>query len=321
MSGPCSLQIRLSSWSSGGCRVPGSYSHTICPAGGDIGFLLRLLAGCRPSSTTRSVYGEAVRSYPPVVARLLSRHKHQLRWLLRPLALGQYLTFGVFAVAGCLLIFCGIAQELLSDGRLMRFDEEVAIALHAQATLPLTIFFLVFAALCSIGAVALVGLLVVIAYGLRRRWLYAGMWFAAITIGEIINLVLKELFARPVPSSPNPFLTPELTSFTGNDLPGGHTVTSYSFPSGHAMESVIMYGMLAYFAVLPVQSRGARVAIVLGGILLVVLIGFSRMYLGAHYFSDIVGGYAAGGVLLSAFIITTEKIRRRNTGKPTSLPS
>jgi membrane-associated phospholipid phosphatase len=259
-----------------------------------------------------------------LVARLVSRCERQLRWL-RQLIPGQYLsslhlTLGLFA-AGCLIVFGGIARELLSNGPLVRFDEEVVATLPAQATLPLTIFFLIVSALCSIGGVALVGLLVVVAYGLRRRWLYAGMWFAAVSIGEILNLILKELFARPPPYFPNRFMNEKLQAYTGNGLPGGDTITSYGFPSGHAMESVIMYGMLAYFAVRGVQSGRARVAIVLGGMFLVLSIGFSRMYLGAHYFSDVIGGYAAGGVLLSAFIICTETIRRRNTGKPPNLQS
>jgi undecaprenyl-diphosphatase len=160
--------------------------------------------------------------------------------------------------------------------------------------------------------VALVGLLVATAYGLRRRWLYVGMWFAAVSIGEILNLLLKEAFARPPPSLRNQFVTPKLAAYTGNTLPGSDMITSYSFPSGHAMESVIMYGMLAYFGALALRSGRARV-VVLGGMFLVLLIGFSRMFLGAHYFSDVTGGYAAGGVLLSTFIAGTETIRRRTT--------
>jgi undecaprenyl-diphosphatase len=52
------------------------------------------------------------------------------------------------------------------------------------------------------------------------------------------------------------------------------------------------------------------VAVVLGAALMVVLIGFSRMYLGVHYFSDVLAGYAAGGVWLSALITGAETIRR-----------
>src|SRR5215208_1214880 len=76
------------------------------------------------------------------------------------------------------------------------------------------------------------------------------------------------------------------------------------------MESFVVYGMLAYFAVLAFRTRESRVAVVFGAALLVVLIGFSRMYLGVHYFSDVLAGYAAGGVGLNALITGAETIRR-----------
>jgi membrane-associated phospholipid phosphatase len=71
-----------------------------------------------------------------------------------------------------------------------------------------------------------------------------------------------------------------------------------------------VYGMLAYFAVLTLRSWRARTAAVFSAAVLVILIGFSRMYLGVHYFSDVVAGYAAGGVWLSALITGAETIRR-----------
>jgi membrane-associated phospholipid phosphatase len=50
--------------------------------------------------------------------------------------------------------------------------------------------------------------------------------------------------------------------------------------------------------------------VVFGAALLVILLGFSRMYLGVHYFSDVVAGYAAGGIWLSALITGAETVRR-----------
>ena len=88
--------------------------------------------------------------------------------------------------------------------------------------------------------------------------------------------------------------------------------TSYSFPSGQAMESLVVYGMLAYFAVLALRSQRMRVVSVCGAAVLVALIGFSRVYLGAHYVSDVVGGFAAGGAWLSAVITTRGAMRRRD---------
>lgn len=68
--------------------------------------------------------------------------------------------------------------------------------------------------------------------------------------------------------------------------------------------------MLAYFAVLVLRNWRARVAVVFGATLLVLLIGFSRMYLGVHYFSDVAAGYAAAGLWLSTLISGVETIHR-----------
>jgi undecaprenyl-diphosphatase len=147
----------------------------------------------------------------------------------------------------------------------------------------------------SVEVLALLGLIITVIYGLRRRWLHVGTSLAAVAGGAVLNQLLKELFARPRPSFADPLLSE----------------TSYSFPSGHAMLSLITYGVLAYFAVLALQTWRARTAVVFGAALLVILIGVSRMYLGVHYFSDVVAGFAVGGLWLSTLITGMETIRRR----------
>src|SRR5215207_1380463 len=135
-----------------------------------------------------------------------------------------------------------------------------------------------------------------------RRWVFLGSWLAAVAGSAVLNRLLKGLFERPRPHFEHPLLVE----------------SSFSFPSGHAMESFVVYGMLAYFAVLAFRTWESRVAVVFGAALLVVLIGFSRMYLGVHYFSDVLAGYAAGGVWLSALVTATEAITRRTKdAKPT----
>jgi undecaprenyl-diphosphatase len=77
------------------------------------------------------------------------------------------------------------------------------------------------------------------------------------------------------------------------------------------MVSLIAYGMLTYVLILlGPHNRRAQVAIVGCATLLVLAIGFSRLYLGAHYFSDVVGGYAAGMLWLSACVSGLEVTRR-----------
>jgi membrane protein DedA with SNARE-associated domain/membrane-associated phospholipid phosphatase len=245
-------------------------------------------------------WGEALLAYPPV-ARLRRRYDVQLRWLLRRLTPGQYLglhlTVGLLAAAGCLLLFGGLAEDLLTDDPIVRFDRALDDYLHARATRPLTTFFLIVTALGSIEAIVLLGVVVAAILAWGRRWLFLGSWLAAVAGSAVLNHLLKGLFDRPRPYFEHPLLIE----------------TSYSFPSGHAMES---------FAVLALRSWKARVAVVFGAALLVMLIGFSRLYLGVHYISDVLAGYAAGGVWLSALITGAETIRRsKKETKPTGRTS
>jgi membrane protein DedA with SNARE-associated domain/membrane-associated phospholipid phosphatase len=254
-------------------------------------------------------WGEALLAYPPV-ARLRTRYDAQLRWLLRRLTPGQYLglhlTIGLLAAAGGLWLFGGLAEDLLTGDPIVRFDRALDAYLHARATPPLTTFFLIITAFGSIEALVLLGVVMAAFLAWGRRWVFLGSWLAAVAGSAVLNHLLKGLFARPRPHFEHPLLVE----------------TSYSFPSGHAMESFVVYGMLAYFAVLALRTWESRVGVVCGAALLVVLIGFSRMYLGVHYLSDVLAGYAAGAVWLSALITGVETIRRSkkeaNTGGRTS---
>jgi membrane-associated phospholipid phosphatase len=199
---------------------------------------------------------------------------------------------------GCSCLFVAMSVGVLTGGPLLRFDRATADALHAYASEApnLTQFFLIVSVLGSLEALALVSLLVAVAFLLRRCWSQLAAWLVAVLGGEALNLLFKDLFARPRPHFERPLVVE----------------TSYSFPSGQAMESLVVYGMLAYFAVLTLRGEGKRAVSVGGAAVLVVLIGFSRVYLGAHYFSDVVGGFAAGGAWLSAVIAGWEAMRRRN---------
>jgi undecaprenyl-diphosphatase len=247
-------------------------------------------------------YRKTFLSHPPV-ARLRSRYARQLRWLLRRLTPGEYLglhlTLGLLVAAGGLWLFGELAENLTSNNPLVRFDETTAATLHAWATPAFTTIFLLITSLGTLEVLGTLGLLVAVIYSLRRRWLYVGTWIVALAGGEALDQLLKELFARPRPSLVDPLLLE----------------TSYSFPSGHAMMSLVASGILAYFAVLALQSRRARAAVIFGAALLTLLIGFSRIYLGVHYFSDVIAGFAAGSVWLSALITGMEIIRRRRAGK------
>lgn len=105
--------------------------------------------------------------------------------------------------------------------------------------------------------------------------------------GVFINSFLKLSFGRERPRS---------------EYVDNMWFDTFSFPSGHASGSIIAYGLLTYLAwhFLP-ASWAAIVTVTL--VLLTILIGISRVYLGAHYASDVLGGWIIGGITLLVIIL------------------
>jgi len=239
---------------------------------------------------------DALLSYPPL-AWFRVRYARELQWVRQRLTpgafLGLHVTLGLLVAAGFLWLFGGVLQDVLAHDPLIRFDDILARMLQSWATPSATILFVL---ISDLGAPLLFVLSIIVAvfYSLRRQWLYLGGWLVALGGGEFLNLLTKQLVARPRPV----FSQPELPA---ND---------YSFPSSHALLSLIAYGLLAYFVVLGLRTWRARTAVICAATMPVLLIGFSRLYLGMEYLSDVAGGYAGGGVWLSTCITGMELIRR-----------
>ncbi len=246
-------------------------------------------------------WGQSVLAAPPV-ARLRKQYGRQLAWLLARVTPGQvlglHLTVGVAIAVGGLWLFGGIVQDILAGDPLVRFDATVTQVLQGWATPLATTVFQTITRLGSVG-VGTLGLGLVAWFGWRRQWLHLGAWLVAVGGGELLSLLLKLVLARPRPSG-----APSLVGAPG-----------YSFPSGHAMVSLIAYGMLTYYAMQGLQTWRARTGVVCGTAVLVLLIGFSRLYLGVHYFSDVAGGFAAGTVWLSTCVTAMELVRRGEIGE------
>ena len=112
--------------------------------------------------------------------------------------------------------------------------------------------------------------------------------------GMVLDVLLKSAFHRQRPSFADSFLI-----FDG-----------YSFPSGHTMAATLLYGVLAVFAVIALQAWHWRVGAVLGALVMVLLVGLSRVYLGAHYLSDVLGAAAAGLAWLALSLTAVDTLRR-----------
>lgn len=209
--------------------------------------------------------------------------------------LGLHLTLGFACVMTGLVAFAAIAEDVIEQDTITRTDMSVYEWLRAHATLPGYSGWSVISSLGSGITLAILGVGVAMLLLLRRRWVVLGGWSAA-TIGSgLLDGALKLAIRRPRPAGALDFLS--------------HA--SWSFPSGHSMSSLVTYGMLAYLLTLSVKGRKSlQVSFMLGALALILAIGFSRMYLGVHYFSDVLGGFAGGTLWLSACVSSLEVVRR-----------
>ena len=215
--------------------------------------------------------------------------------------LGLHLTIGLAISVAGLWLFGGITEDVIHHDPLTQFDVTLLNWVHARATPAGYAIFDAISLLGSPATISVLALVVGLLLAARRQWILLGGWLAAFAGGGLLAEALKVVIRRPRP----PYAAGFLHHY------------SWSFPSGHAMGSLIGYGMLAYvLTVLWIHRRSAQVSVVLGAALLIGAIGLSRLYLGVHYFSDVVGGYAAGLLWLSACISGLEVARRWRAGAP-----
>ena len=144
----------------------------------------------------------------------------------------------------------------------------------------------------GIGAVALLTLAWLLLK--KRNYLGAAVLSLAVALGNEASKLLKNLFDRPRP-----------------DLEHLVNVSSYSYPSGHAMVGMIVYFLIAYFLIEETKSKTAKMSIVLLAAILLLLIGASRIILQVHYPSDVFGGYALGYIWVFIWILIYNYFKKR----------
>ncbi len=176
--------------------------------------------------------------------------------------------------------------HLIPAAGIYRIDLATAEWFASIRTEPLTQFFLL---ITQFGAtqVVLVIALIALCFFLVRMRTYALPFFLALVGNALTVALVKESIARARPSA-------DLAVYLEN---------LFSFPSGHSAIAVVAYGFIAY--ALARRARGMMRTLVIPVLatLLIALIGVSRLYLGVHYLSDVIGGFLFGGVWLWAAIL------------------
>ncbi len=193
----------------------------------------------------------------------------------------------LFAIATLLIAlpFGFLLEQVTSAGMLTRWDTWAANELHEtfrEQPLAVTVLKIVtFLGNPAWFYVIISGAAIYVAA--RRRLRLAAFLVATTLLGGALNTTVKNVVGRPRPSLREPLAT----------------AFGESFPSGHAMMSVVGYGalLLVFLPVIPRRVRAAAIALTAS---LVLAIGFSRLALGVHYITDVLGGYVLGLAWLAA---------------------
>jgi membrane-associated phospholipid phosphatase len=179
-------------------------------------------------------------------------------------------------------MFALLALAYAAGSPVLLVDAQVANTLHAHVFSSATTALVAVTTLGSTAVLAIVAAAACAYLVLRRRRRDAALVVVVLVAAQVLTWMLKATFERPRPAFDDPVAS----------------ASWFSFPSGHALSSIAVYGALAYVFAAGSSSRRAGAAVVGGLTLLVAAIGFSRLYLGVHYLTDVLAGYSAGFALL-----------------------
>ena len=233
----------------------------------------------------------------------------------------DYLPVALLLVAGIAVTFWAgdgfmdIAERVHADSpQLREIDQRTHEWARYTRTAGSTRFFNTMTVIGTPVGIAVIVVLVSIVLVSKKHWRWAAYLAFTSGVGGLLNLLLKSSFHRARPD-----LAEALRQASG-----------YSFPSGHAMGSVVCFGALSYLAIRALRSWRWRAAAVALCLTIALSIASSRVYLGVHWISDIGAGLCAGLIWVSVTTVAYETFRRirmiralrfRNSAGPATTPS
>ena len=192
-------------------------------------------------------------------------------------------------------VFIGVAVGV-QTGHLDGFDDAVRYRVYSMRSDKLTVFWRLITHSGDRYVVIIIGIILLLIKSLREKY---GVKFAIAALSSTaLYQIMKYIFQRPRPD-----LALRLIKQGG-----------YSFPSGHSMNCLVSYGILIYLLLRYCENRRLAKLLSFGLGLLIILIGFSRVYVGVHYPTDIIGGWSLGIAVLVAMIYAFEKFDSRSEG-------
>lgn len=193
-----------------------------------------------------------------------------------------------------LILFSYVANAVFSEDEYLAFDLDVINWAQSYVSDSTNLVMRIITEIGYIYVIIPVGLIALYYFMYVKKHFWEGvMLVVSILGGDVIKGIFKNLLQRERPT----FL--RIVEETG-----------YSFPSGHTMSVVTFYGMLAYLLWINFpQRKGLRWTIATVTPVIILLVGFSRIYLGVHFPTDVLGGLAVGGAWLVTCIMALNAIR------------
>ena len=232
------------------------------------------------------------------VQRLYQKHPRLVKFLKTRITpnekYGLYLTIGGVITLFFIFLFFGIVEDYIGQEALIRADLRI-INLISQFRTDSLNHLMLFITYLAKGEIIIVGVIlasIILFLFKKKSYLYSLL--ISVIGGQFFVWIIKNIIERPRPP-----LSEALVA-----------ETSFSFPSGHSFIAITFYGLLFFLISQSVKKRYQKNIFIIIGIILVILIGFSRIYLGAHWPSDVLASYTSGLAWLT-IIITTNKIKRK----------
>ncbi|WP_273852504.1 phosphatase PAP2 family protein [Guptibacillus spartinae] len=210
--------------------------------------------------------------------------KQKKVWL--PLLLNA---LGLLVAILAIMLFSELAEEIL-EKETLQFDQSIRSAIDPIRSDGLLNVIEVITELGAVWWITVVSIATVAILWFKKRDGWSILFFIiAQAAGGLLTKVLKHFFARSRPT-----------------VDAAYDAVGYSFPSGHAMGSFLLYGFIGYLIIRSQRGKATKWISGLLVLLFILLIGFSRIYLGVHYPSDVLAGYAAGTLWLFVCIFSLE---------------
>ncbi|MBQ8682855.1 MAG: phosphatase PAP2 family protein [Selenomonadales bacterium] len=211
-------------------------------------------------------------------------------------------TFRFIAIFSGILLLLALLLDIAVYGtwkdllrpHILSFDGTIIESIRIHTSEALSRLMILITECGSISFYVTVGGIIVIGLCLKRKVLEGIMLVVCSGGSGLMTLLLKEIVMRIRPD-----MMPLITE------------TGYSFPSGHSVTAVCFYGYLAFLCWSLGRSQLVRRGSIIAAVCMILGIGISRIYLGVHFPTDVIGGYVGGLMWLSLSILVLDYVKQK----------